>query len=73
MMAKNISRKEQATKADAKYYYITMEKPVVEFSGETVEEFLARGGKINKIEKVSKNPTERDSSGKFIKKNAPIV
>ena len=68
MMAKSISRKEVASKADAKYYYITMEKPVTEHSGETVEEFLARGGKINKIEKQAKTVIGRDASGKFVKK-----
>lgn len=74
MMAKNINRKELATKAEAKYFYITMERPSKEFSGETVEEFLARGGKINRVEKKSGKLTpERDSTGKFLKKNAPIV
>lgn len=71
MMTRNINRKERATKADAKYYYVMMEKPVVDFSGETVEEFLARGGKINRIEKTAKSMTKRDSTGKFVKKNAP--
>ena len=59
-----------ATKTDAKYYYVMMEKPPVEFSGESVEEFLARGGKINRVEKKSEKTTpQRDSTGKFLKKS----
>jgi hypothetical protein len=69
MMAKSISKKEQSTKAETKYYYIMMDRTPKEFSGETVEEFLARGGKINKIEgKSMKSSLDRDPNGRFLKK-----
>lgn len=61
-------------KQAAKYYYMLKEKPTIEHRGETVADFLARGGKINRVEdKTFKPATKRNSDGKFSKQNAPIV
>lgn len=72
MMSKNISRREQSMRAEAKYYYSSMDRPSKGFTGETVDEFLARGGTIKVIDKSAKQTPSRSESGKFVK-SAPIV
>ena len=74
MNPKIINIKEAISKSHAKYFYMLREKPVTEHKGETVEEFLTRGGKIEKIEnKTKKSQLKRDSSGKFLKEDASVV
>lgn len=61
IMAKEFSRRKET-----KYLHSTMEKPKGELEGETVEQFLARGGKINKV--MKQTTPGRDATGKFLKK-----
>jgi len=60
-----IREKESRINKGKKYSYYIMDKEP-KFSGETVEQFLARGGKIQNI-KSPKMP-DRDSNGKFLKR-----
>lgn len=66
MNKQRILERENKIKRENSYFYIKFEKQNSEYVGETVEEFLARGGKIKKIEKTPK--PGRDNKGKFLKK-----
>ncbi len=70
MDRRNIKEKELRQNKNKKYLYISKDKNVVP-SGETVEEFLARGGTIKRIENTSN--IERDMDGKFTKKDVAIA
>ena len=68
MDKKSIKEKELRRNSNNKYFYITLDKPK-EHSGETVEEFLARGGAIKKIVNVEKGTMpQRGPKGRFLKK-----
>ena len=58
-------KRERNIRLENRYAALTMDRPEVVHSGETVEDFLARGGAIKKIVKL-KMP-KKNEKGKFIK------
>ncbi len=68
MNIRNIKNKEYNKSLTNKYFYAKMDKKT-EFTGETVEDFLARGGQIRKIKKES-IVLGRDEKGRYLKKEA---
>jgi len=65
MSTRKNSKRERNLRLDNRYASFVMDKPEVEHQGETVDEFLARGGTIKKIVKL-KMPKKNDK-GKFTK------
>lgn len=65
MNTRKSSKRERTMRLENRYAALTMDKPEVVHQGETVEEFLARGGQIKKIVKL-KMP-KKNEKGKFIK------
>ena len=64
MSTKN-SKRERTVRLENRYAALTMDRPDVVHQGETVEEFLARGGAIKKI--VNLKMPKKNDKGKFIK------
>lgn len=65
-MDKNkILAKEKKIKKEERYFYVKNEKSKIEHQGESVNEFLARGGSIKRII-IHKIP-KKNENGKFIK------
>lgn len=65
MNPKKIIEREMRKRTQNSYFYKTFEKPKAELQGETVEQFLARGGAIKRI--VTRKTPLKDANGHFIK------
>jgi predicted RNase H-like HicB family nuclease len=65
MSTRKNSKRERTARLENRYAALAMDKPDVVHQGETVEDFLARGGEIKKIVKL-KMPKKNDK-GKFVK------
>lgn len=68
MNTRHVKNREYNKSLTNKYFYAKMDKRT-EFSGETVAEFLARGGEIRKIKKETV-VLGRDEKGRYLKKEA---
>jgi hypothetical protein len=68
MNIRNVIQRERNKNLTAKYFYAKMDKHV-EHQGETVDEFIARGGIVRQIKKETVI-LSRDDKGRYLKKNA---